>query len=91
MAYCPFHISFGVFRNIDLELNEQDESGKIIKKGLNGGLANYVFKESWSEDYYFKAKILSNCHKVRFVFSKKDLINDNCKFKIGIRLRFHGF
>ena len=92
LAYCPFHISFGIFRYIDLEFEEEDESGRRVRNGLNGGLSSgYVFKESWSEDYYFKAKMLSNCHKVRFVISKKDLINDNCKFKIGIRSKFHGF
>ena len=35
--------------------------------------------------------MISNCQKVRFVISKKDLINEDCQFKIAIRSKFHGF
>ncbi len=92
LAYCPIHISFGIFRNIDLEVVEEDEKGNPVNKGINGGLSNdYIFKESWSEDYYFKAKLLSNCQKIRFVISKKDLLDENCQFKVAVRSKFHGF
>ena len=92
LAYCPVHITFGIFRDIKLELIEEGENGKVNRKGINGGLySDYVFKESWSEDYYFKAKMLSNCQKIRFVISKRDLLKDNCQFKIAIRSKLHGF
>lgn len=92
LAYCPVHIAFGIFKDIDLELIEMNEKGKDVRKGINGGSSSdIVFKESWSEDYYFKTKMLSNCQKIRFVISKQDLINEDCQFKIAVRSKLHGY
>lgn len=90
LTYCPFHIAFGIFKDLPLERNINIETGEIESTGINGNsVQNIKFRESWSEDYYFKAKILSNCQKLEFIMTKKDLLNENNQFKIAIHSKFH--
>ncbi|GAA3946658.1 S8 family serine peptidase [Chitinophaga oryziterrae] len=98
LAYCPVHISFGIFRNIALEEFEQNEDGspkldednKPIPIGINGNTTeNYVFAESWAQDYYYKAKMLSNSQKVSFNISKKILQEENRTLKIAVNAALH--
>ena len=90
LTYCPIHMAFGIFKNIPLESNIINSEEKLEHHGINGSsTANFVFKESWSQDYYFKPKILSNAQKMSFNISKQDLINESNGFKITINSKFH--
>jgi Subtilase family len=90
LSYCPIHIAFGLFRNLPLEKNEKQSDGKIEHLGINGNKTeNYSFAESWSEDYYYKPKLLSNTQKMSFNFTKKALEEEKCKFKIAINCKLH--
>lgn len=93
LAYCPLHIAFGVFRNLPLEEYKQiieDEKSKTVAVGINdNSTKNYVFNESWSQDYYYKAKMLSNAQKVSFNISKKTLVEEDCKLKIAVNAKLH--
>ena len=48
-----------------------------------------LFSLNLSQDYYFKAKILSNTQKVSFSISKKVLEEENCVLKISINSKLH--
>jgi hypothetical protein len=88
LTYCPIHIAFGIFRNIDLETRDKD--GNLTEIGINGNKTeNIKFKKSWSQDYYYKAKMLSNCQRLNFTISKKDLIDEKGVFKIAINSKLH--
>lgn len=88
LAYCPIHIAFGVFR--DKPLQPTDALGNPTYTGLNGNsMVNIKFKESWSQDYYYKSKMLSNSQKLSFTISKKVLQEENCKLKIAVNAKFH--
>ncbi len=97
VAYCPVQVAFGIFKNVPLEEYEMDENGEIrlvddkpIALGINDNTtAHYVFSQSWSQDYYYKAKMLSNAQKIRFTISKKVLIEENRIFKIAVLSRLH--
>jgi hypothetical protein len=98
LAYCPLHIAFGVFRNKPLEEYAVDHEGKLLKDdkknniplGINNNTtANFKFSESWSQDYYYKAKMLSNTQRINFSISKKVLEEENCILKIAVNARIH--
>lgn len=90
LAYCPLHIGFGVFRNKALEEYGFDEKGETISLGINNNkTSNFVFSESWSQDYYFKAKMLSNSQRINFPISKKVLIEEDCVLKIAVNAKLH--
>ncbi|MCB9039332.1 MAG: S8 family peptidase [Lewinellaceae bacterium] len=72
LGYCPIHISFGIFRNVPISGSSTDD----IK------LKSY---SSWSEDYYFKAKLLSNVQKVKVNISKENIRQENNQFLLAIR------
>ncbi|MFH6994424.1 S8 family peptidase [Flavobacterium sp. FlaQc-48] len=103
-TYCPIHMAFGFFDNIPLEDYKRDRNGKILKT-LNGlpaqslginynKMENIKLKNSWSQDYYYKPKVLSNSQKVKFrltlKFLKKNIDTDgNIKVKIAINSKLH--
>lgn len=90
LAYCPLHVAFGVFRNKGLEEYGFDEKGEKISLGINNNkTSNFVFSESWSQDYYFKAKMLSNTQRINFSISKKVLLEENCVLKIAVNAKLH--
>lgn len=76
IAYCPVCIAFGFFNN--KEINNQ--KGEYIN--LNAGL-------SWSEDYYFGTKLLSNCQKVTFRLSKEVLAREQFVLKLAVNCKLH--
>jgi Subtilase family len=80
LAYCPFHLAFGVFKNRPLVTGINDNKTADIKLGATS---------SWSQDYYFKAKILSNTQKISFNISKKVLEEENCILKIAVNAKLH--
>ena len=90
LTYCPIHMAFGIFKNVPLESDIINSEEKLEHHGINGSsTTNFVFKESWSQDYYFKPKLLSNAQKMSFNISKQDLINESNEFKITINSKFH--
>jgi Subtilase family len=97
VAYCPLQIAFGVFKNLPLEAYELDANGDIrlidgkqIAIGINNNTTeNYKFSQSWSQDYYYKSKMLSNTQKMSFSVSKKVLIEENRTLKIVLLSKLH--
>ena len=86
LAYCPLNISFGIFKNLPLE--SKDAAKKDI--GLNGNLSkNIKLKSSWSQDYYWRAKLLSNTHKENFTVSKQNILDEDNQFKLAVKCELH--
>ena len=103
-TYCPIHMAFGFFDNLPLELYKTKESGEILKNsngtpiesfGINCNAMDKIkLKNSWSQDYYYKPKVLSNSQKVTFKLTKKFLQknidnNGNIKIKIALNCKCH--
>jgi hypothetical protein len=80
LAYCPFHLGFGIFRNLPLETGINDNRAEDIK---------FVATAPWSQDYYFPSKILSNTQKISFTVSKKTLIKEDNILKIAVNAKLH--
>jgi hypothetical protein len=95
LAYCPIHIAFGIFRNLEFEekvVENVEGVEKTIDIGINGNQTDKIklnSKSSWSEDYYYKSKPLSNVQKISFLVSKERLIAENGTFKIAVSSRFN--
>lgn len=90
LVYCPIHITFGIFKNLPMYLECINNEGKPDNIGINGGKSdNIKVRESWSQDYYFKPKLLSNCQKINFNLSKENLINEKGEFKIAVKCQLH--
>lgn len=103
-TYCPIHMAFGFFDNLPLELYKMDTNGNILKNsngtpqetyGINyNKMADIRLKESWSQDYYYKPKVLSNSQKVTFTLTKKFLEKNkdsdgNIIVKIALNCKSH--
>ncbi len=103
-TYCPIHLAFGFFDNLPLEQYKTKESGEILKNangtpqesfGINYNAMDKIkLKNSWSQDYYYKPKVLSNSQKVSFKLTKKFLEknvdnNGNIKVKIALNCKCH--
>lgn len=96
MAYCPTHIGFGLFKNLPLHATRSvpDEDGvEVIESiGLTRNTTEHIkikSGQSWSEDYYFKMKLLSNTQKLELVYNKDDIRNNENKFKLAINCLRH--
>lgn len=102
-TYCPIHLSFLLTKNLLLESYETDNLGNIIFKrgkpinsfGINYNSINKIkIKNSWSQDYYFKNKPLSNVQKTTQALSRKYLnenidIDGNINFKLAVNCKLH--
>lgn len=93
-AYCPIHISFGLFKNLlceEQEIIRQDGRERRIDKGINGNITELtkVGATAWSEDYYYKNKPLSNVQQISLLISKAKLINEDGTFKIAVSSMFN--
>lgn len=94
LAYCPVNISFGIFKNVELEDNHQGQTSggrnKIIREGISGGSMEKIgVVKSWSQDAFFKGKMLSNTHKEYYYIKREDIISEKNVFKIAINCHFH--
>jgi len=76
IAYCPVCIAFGFFNNVEIN----NKNSEIIK------LKSAV---TWSEDYYFGTKLLSNCQKVAFRLNKEILVREEFVLKIAVNCKMH--
>ena len=89
-TYCPMHIGFGVFRNAEVE---QIESGKLddqydqeTKERISKGLR---LRAGWSQDPYYRGKLLCNTQKTSFVVGKKELIDEQNTFIVALSSQFN--
>ncbi len=74
-TYCPIHLAFGYFNDKELKIINDSE------------VKNVKLKDSWSQDYYFKRKVLSNVQKTEFNLTKPFLKkNINQKGEIVIKI-----
>ena len=96
MAYCPIHIGFGLFKNLSLHATRStaDEDGVevLVPTGLTRNTTENIrikSGQSWSEDYYFKMKLLSNTQKLKLVYNKEDIRNNENKFKLAVNCLKH--
>jgi subtilisin family serine protease len=93
-AYCSVNIAFGLFRSTELEafgeVVKEDGTKKRVRVGINGGSPdNYKFKESWSQDAFYKSKHLTNSQKMSFFISREDLQKEDSQFKLALECHFH--
>ncbi len=95
-TYCPIHMSFLLTHNRDLENYTFDKYGKIVEShGINyNNISNIKLKNSWSQDYYFKPKPLSNVQKITQKLTKKDLLKNidsdgNVQIKLAVSCKLH--
>lgn len=96
MAYCPIHISFGLFKNLPINATRStpNEDGEEVIEyiGLNRNKTENIrikSGQSWSEDYYFKMKLLSNTQKLDLVYNKDDIRSNSNKFKLAVNCMRH--
>lgn len=96
MAYCPIHIGFGLFKNLPLTATRSvpNEDGEEVFEsiGLTRNTADNIrikSGQSWSEDYYFKMKLLSNTQKLELVYNKDDIRSNENKFKLAVNCLRH--
>jgi hypothetical protein len=90
LCYCPIHMSFGIFKNSPLLDTNIKSDGKVENIGLSGGkVDDYAIFKSWSEDYFYKPKLLSNSQKISFNVKKQKLIDQNGSFKIAVESKIH--
>ena len=80
LTYCPLHIAFGFFKNIPLTSENKDEKqingDKIAESSLTG--------KGWSQDYYYKNKLLSNVQKVQLSVLKESIVSEDGLVKVAI-------
>lgn len=89
IAYCPLHLGFGIFKNKTLEEINEGTAGpkKDIKTGdlIQEG---YSLGESWSQDPYYKGKLLCNTQKISFTVGKQHILNEDFTFKVAVSSKF---
>lgn len=83
ISYCPVCISFGFFKNLpingqDNKLNNSKSEAIKLRKEL-----------SWSDDYYYSVKLLSNSQKIVFRLDKSILSRENYTIKLAINCKLH--
>ena len=77
LTYCPVHIGFGIFK--------EKEIAAMNKMAVQ----DYKFGPSWSQDYYYKPKMLSNVQSLNFNIPYSALVSENCIFQIAVQCRLH--
>ncbi|HMT54048.1 MAG TPA: S8 family peptidase [Saprospiraceae bacterium] len=77
LTYCPVHMGFGIFKDKDIAaMNKM-------------AVQDYKFGPSWSQDYYYKPKMLSNVQSLNFNIPYSALVSGNCSFQIAVQCRLH--
>lgn len=96
MTYCPIHIAFGIFKNVALDerrVTTDEEGGEDVEYiGINGNNAKSISfrnNQGWSEDYYFKRKLLSNSQKVEWSYTKEHISGNAHVFKLAVNCKRH--
>lgn len=96
MTYCPIHIAFGIFKNVALDernVTTNDEGEEEVEYlGINGNNSKTISfrnNQGWSEDYYFKRKLLSNVQKVEWSYTKGHISENENVFKLAVNCKRH--
>ena len=78
LCYCPVHIGFAMFRNVEAE--------NIMSK-----YSDAILRERWSQDAYYKGKPIpySNSQKVEFKIGQKELISEKGIFKLAVSCKLN--
>lgn len=89
-TYCPVHIGFGIFRNASLKQIESgildDKFDSQTRERVSKGLR---LKTGWSQDPYYRGKLLCNTQKSTFTVRKKDLIDEHNTFIVALSSQFN--
>lgn len=86
LLYCPVHIGYAICKNLPLE-SEAKGVQVINGKGSNDIGINSSCK--WSQDFYYKSKMVSNVQKTSFNVSKTNITEESNTFKLVINAEFH--
>ena len=90
IAYCPLHLGFGIFKNKTLaEINAGTMGPKRDKDTEDIIEEGFKLKEGWSQDPYFKNKLLCNAQKVSFTVGKNNILEEDFTFKIAVSSKFN--
>ena len=101
MLYCPYHVTFAIGKNLELNENHLEtkisENGKerevVVPDGYNGNSSKEIKLNSsskgWVQDYYYKSKLVSNVQKICFNVKRENIINERNCFKIAINAAFN--
>lgn len=87
LLYCPIHIGYAICKNLPLDSNDNEEI-KINGSGSTNIKINTVKAGDWSQDLYYKSKIVSNVQKTKFNVSKSNIMNEENTFKVAINCDF---
>ena len=86
LLYCPIHIGYAICKNLPLE--SKTKGGQVINgRGSNDIGINSSCK--WSQDFYYKSKMVSNVQKTSFNVSKTNITDENNTFKLAVNAEFH--
>lgn len=100
LLYCPLHIAFAIGKNLSLnDFHEEvkaSDDGKIknivVADGYNGNSSDKIklntTSSGWSQDYYYKAKPVSNTQKISINVSKKSIIENSNILKLAINAAY---
>jgi hypothetical protein len=86
LLYCPLHVGFTICKNLPLSNNNFTSINGSSNKEI---CLNSSSDAGWSQDYYYKAKIVSNTQKITLSLSKASIIAENNIFKIAVNAAFH--
>lgn len=87
LLYCPIHLSFAIGKNIELNVSHEeqriDKNGDTrtvtVYEGYNGNSSGNIklsnAAKGWSQDYYYKEKIVSNAQKICFNIPRQSIID----------------
>lgn len=76
ISYCPICISYGFFN--DTPINDRLSNEVKLRKDV-----------TWSDDYYFGTKMLSNCQKMSFRIGRDILITQHNTIRIALNCKIH--
>ena len=85
LLYCPIHIGYTICKNLPLD---SDNELKINGSGSTNIKINTTEAGNWSQDLYYKSKIVSNVQKTKFSVSKTNIVNEENTFKVAINCAF---
>lgn len=100
LLYCPFHVTFAIGKNLQLEEFRREEkiqeNGKRkeidVPYGYNGNSSTKIKLNSgkgWVQDYYYKGKITSNVQKTTINIKRDNIIDENNCFKVAVNAAYH--
>ncbi|MGB5989678.1 MAG: S8 family serine peptidase [Marinifilaceae bacterium] len=83
--YCPIHLAVLICNNLPLD----SDNGELKINGANSKDIKIASNDAWSQDYYFKARLVSNTQKIHVNIAKNKIIEENNCLKIAVNSAFH--